>query len=364
MRNKITKIVIPRIFYYNFFKDFCKKKKIELISYNNNHIFYQKKIFDKFNQKLLKKIFFPLKLISDLFIFLNLYKKTIQENEYIIVEGIYPGIYLYIFNLIYNKKIKIIYYNSDWLVDKNHKILGKILNNFFWKKINYFLVKKSIFSLSSNTNVIKKYFKEYDNLEKKVFYISTPFNKNKNVFKKNSSIKIIFLGIIRNTEIFINFINQIQIYNKTNKKQIIINIYGIPNIYSEKLKQYSKEKNFYFVRFHGYFDYKKIDNIIKEHDYGLHLNTSTGYSNYAIPSKVYLYIGNQIPIITNKNLTINKVFKNFEFGVQIDENKKEFKKKLNLLKQKQNYFKKNINKFHQFSINNFYETYNKITRIL
>jgi hypothetical protein len=365
MIKKISKIIIPEIFYYDFFLNNFKEKS-DIISYNHQYISLNGKISRHFKQTLNKyKLIFIIKIIYDFFIFYQVYKKNLKNGEIVIVEGLYPSLYLYLFNLIKKREIKFIYYNTDWLVDYNYKnIFQKILNNFFWKKLNFFLIEKSIFSISNSKSVINEYNKNYKNISKKNYYITAPFTINKNNQIQNKSIiKIIFLGVVKDHEIFNSFLNKINMYLQNSNKKIIVNFYGPINDEMLKLKCISK-KNYSFAKFNGYLDQNLIKKTILKHDFGLHLHNTTSYSNYVVPSKVFFYLSNQVPIITNKNPEIERIMNKFSIGILIEDIDKNPKIEIDKIFKKKSFYKKNILKFNTFSKENFFKDFIKIINYL
>lgn len=348
-----TLIIVPNIFYVNYFLE--NQNQFDTIFYDYEKIFYKNKSLNLFCFKKFAYLFSILKIIMDFFIFFKVFNIVFKNNKFdqIVVEGIYPTLYLHIFKFVKSKKFDYIYWCSDFLISNKYKfkhLISNLANNIVFPKLDIFFINKSKVAICSSRFIIKKKKKFYNsNLKKNIFYIPFPYISNKVEIKKNNNINFVFtfFGILRDTISYKKFIfnsNEL-LSNGLTKKKIIINFLGPVNQNVKELQNYCYQNNFNNVYFHGYLKNHQIDQMIKNSCVGLFLQDRTYHSSFVIPSKVFKYFEYNIPIFTTPfNYEINSIFIQNKIGV-ISNNFIDFKSEImDILTNYRKYFD-NLSKF-------------------
>ena len=319
-----TLLIVPDIFYVKYF--LSKKNSFEVIYYDKKNIFFESKILKLYNFKRFAYLFSILKIILDFFIFFKVFKLQFKKKNFdnIIVEGIYPTLYLEIYKLFNNFKFKYIYWCSDFLISKKSKqkkILSHLANNFIFPKLDILFINNSKFSICSSNYVIrKKKLFYYNKINKDIHYLPFPyissFNNDNKILNKNFIFT--FFGVLRDISIYKIFIENLSdiIFNKVFDKKIFIKFIGPYNNNVKDLKNFCLINNFNFVEFHGFLNSRDIDSILEATNVGIFLQDKVYHSSFAIPSKIFKYFEHNIPIFTTpNNYEINSIFNNHNIGV-------------------------------------------------
>lgn len=268
-----------------------------------------------------------------------------RKLKYDVVYGhdYYSALLLYVLKKF--KKGKYYIYDAhELMIPSEHKELS------FREKIYLFFEKKAVNKVNlvitaqeKRAKIMEKYYK----LDKKPTVIknisilpqeeSYNFSKKlSNFFNKYEKI-IVYAGAVTDSRELKKILDAIDQYSD-NYGLIII---GRGN-YLQTLKNYAENEEMSNIYFTGNIPYNQLASILKKCDIGYLYYSNVGLNNkHCAPNKIYEYASVNLPMISNENYTVSKIFK--ESGIGISNNN--IKQSIQEINSKYDMYLKNILKF-------------------
>ncbi|MGC9338043.1 MAG: glycosyltransferase, partial [Candidatus Cloacimonadia bacterium] len=207
-------------------------------------------------------------------------------------------------------------YDSCELALVTYKGIKKIV----WKGIEKYLLKYCDVIIHAEENRLKYFQKMYKVPNHKLMLLENFPNKN-NDFKlkavNNKKINIIYLGAITEGRCYKEVVSA---FTKMNSN-VRLDIVGPGDeSYVEEIEGLIKKNKKDNIRLLPPVPFNEISDFLKDYDIGLLFYENTNLNNYyCAPNKLYFYINNGMPVITNNYPGLKKVLEDNKIGICIKE---------------------------------------------
>lgn len=292
------------------------------------------------------------KIIKYLELLYRSMKYGLDFNPVIIhCHDIYPIITVFFLRLFLRNNVKVIYDSHEWWkeskeMEKYPKVIRKMLLFLEKRMMTYsdanITVGENIaneLKLQNNLDkgpLIIRNIPEYSNLKYDSESVLAP------VWKKKPNEKVIMyhgtLSTLSNIDLIIDMAN----ISRDRYVYIVIGEGPLKENYMKKVNSLNLKERVIFI---DYLPFKTLMTYIQTADIGLIALAAESLSVYnALPNKLFEYIQNEVPIVSNSFPEIKNIIEKYNIGISVeDENPEEFLKVLDFI----------------FNSNNMYEEYIK-----